>query len=83
MLATISLVLDTRRMKRSKKYPIKLRATFNRTSEYYQTIYDLSIDDWEKLTAPRVNSELHEIREKLKQIDSSAYTFSKDLDYTE
>jgi integrase/recombinase XerD len=74
MSATTSIILDTRRMKRSKKYPVKLRVTFQRVPEYYQTVFDLSKDEWEKLPASRISNELQTIRNKLKEIEKSAST---------
>jgi integrase/recombinase XerD len=72
MTATISIILDTRRMKQSNKYPVKLRVTFQRVPEYYQTIFDLSKDEWEKLGASRISNELQIVRNKLKEIEKGA-----------
>lgn len=72
MSATISIILDTRRIKKTKKYPIKLRVTFERVTEYYQTIFDLSKDEYDKLTASRISNELQSIRDKLKDIERTA-----------
>ena len=33
---------------KTNKYPIKLRVTYERTPEYYQTIFDLTKEDYEK-----------------------------------
>ena len=72
MSATISIVLDTRRVKQSNKYPVKLRVTSQRVPEYYQTVFDLSKDEWEKLPASRITNELQIVRNKLKEIEKSA-----------
>lgn len=72
MSATITIILDTRRMKQSKKYPVKLRVTFQRVTEYYQTVFDLSEDEWEKLPASRISYELQTVRNKLKEIERNA-----------
>lgn len=72
MSATISTILDTRRMKRSNKYPVKLRVTFQRVPEYYQTVFDLTKDEWEKLPASRISNELQRVRNKLKKIETNA-----------
>jgi integrase/recombinase XerD len=46
MLASLSVVLDTRRIKsKTKNYPLKLRVTYDRKSRYYPTIYDLKEED--------------------------------------
>ena len=62
MTATISTILDTRRIKKTSKYPVKLRVTFERATEYYQTVFDLAKAQYEKLTASRIATELQVIR---------------------
>lgn len=42
MAIAISILLDTRRIKKFDKYPVKLRVTFDRKSEYFQTTLDVS-----------------------------------------
>jgi integrase len=74
MSATISMILDTRRIKQSRKYPVKLRVTFQRAPEYYQTVFDLSKDEWGKLGASRISNELQTVRNKLKEIEKEAVT---------
>src|SRR4051794_13200963 len=59
-------------MKQSNKYPLKLRVTFQRKSEYYQTVFDLSKDEWKKLPASRISNELVIVRKKLKEIETTA-----------
>jgi integrase/recombinase XerD len=72
MSATISIILDTRRIKKSNKYPVKLRVTCGRIPEYYQTIFDLAKDEYDKLSASRISNELQSIRDKLKDIEGTA-----------
>jgi integrase len=72
MSPTIAVILDRRREKQSEKYPVKLRVTFERVTKYYQTTFDLSKQDWEKLPASRVSSELQIMRSKLKEIERDA-----------
>jgi integrase/recombinase XerD len=80
MSTTISIILDTRRMKKTGKYPVKLRVTYQRVTEYYQTVFDLSKAEWEKLPASRTSSELQSVKEKLKEIERKAENVSKDTD---
>ena len=68
MATTISIVLDTRRIKKTKKYPVKLRVTSNRAVEYYQTVFDLSEEEFNRLSASRVSAQLQTIRDKLTHI---------------
>jgi integrase/recombinase XerD len=79
MSTTISIILDTRRIKKTGKYPIKLRVTFQRVTEYYQTIFDLSKEEWEKLPASRISNELQPLRDKLKEIERKAENAVKEL----
>ncbi len=48
MSATINIIPDTRRIKKNNKYPVKLRVTFGRVPEYYQAIFDLSKEEFDK-----------------------------------
>jgi Arm DNA-binding domain len=79
MSVTLSIILDTRRIKKSNKYPVKLRVTFERVTEYYQTIFDLTKDEYDKLSASRISNELQTIRDKLKEIERTAENSVKDL----
>ena len=54
------------------KYPVKLRVTFERVTQYYQSVFDLSKEEFDKLTASRIGNELQFIREKLKEIERTA-----------
>jgi len=81
MPVTIATVLDTRRIKmKTNKYPVKLRVIFERVTEYYQTIYDLSQTEYNKLSASRVSEDLQSLREKLKEIERTAENAIKGLD---
>lgn len=81
MSATISIILDTRRIKKkNSKYPLKLRVTFDRTSQYYPTVYDLSKEDHEKLSATRISVQLQSIRDKLKEIQRAAENAASELE---
>lgn len=77
---TLCIVLDTRRIKKSQKYPVKLSVTFERLSEYYQTIFDLSKQEFDKLTASRISNDLLIIRDKLKEIEKTAQNAVNKLD---
>ena len=57
---------------KTKKYPVKLRVTFERDVQYYQTIYDLSKEDYNKLSSPRISDELKKIRDQLRSIERDA-----------
>jgi len=48
-----AVILDTRRIKKRKLYPVKYRITHERKQMYFSSGYDLSIDDWDKLEASK------------------------------
>ena len=79
MAVTISIVQDTRRAKNGNKYPLKLRVTFDRLSQYYNTIYDLTVSDYQKFSASRLSTELVIVRDKLKELQRQAEIAIKDL----
>lgn len=80
MSISTSIILDTRRVKKSGKYPIKLRVISNRVPRDYQTIYDLSEQDYKKLSAPHINAELQDVRKKLQDISTSADAIIRTLE---
>jgi integrase/recombinase XerD len=71
MSVSLYVVHDTRFKKKTNRYPIKLRVVFERKTRNYQTIYDLTVEDWKKLDAPRVNCSLQTIRDKLRSMEAS------------
>jgi integrase/recombinase XerD len=80
MPAVVSLILDTRRMKiKTGKYPVKLQVSFERTTLHYQTIFDLTKDEYSKLSAPRIGSSLLDIRDRLKSLNREAEDYIKDV----
>ena len=82
MSTTASIILDTIRIKKkTKTYPVKLQVTFKRATKHYQTIFALSEVDYEKLTAPRIHTDLQKIRDKLKYLQRIADLFIEDLDH--
>jgi len=66
MSVTISIIFDTRRMKmKNKKFPTKIRVIHKRETRDYQTIFDLTPEEFKKFSSPRIADELQEIRKKL------------------
>ena len=81
MSVTLCVILDTRRIKKkTSAYPVKVRVTFDRRSQEYQTIFDLTQEDFNKLSASRVSDRMQEIREKLKEIELNAGRTAKRLE---
>jgi integrase len=50
--ATTAIVLDTR-YKKAKKFPVKLRITFQKKQNYYSTGYKLSELEWKKMRSEK------------------------------
>src|SRR6186713_3652867 len=66
MSVTISIIFDTRRMKmKNKKFRTKIRVIHKRETRDYQTIFDLTPEEFKKFSSPRIADELQEIRKKL------------------
>lgn len=81
MSATARVILDTRRMKiKTGKYPLKLRVSFQRVTQRYHTIFELSAVDYNKLNAPRISADLQSIKEKIKEIEKAASGFIDGMD---
>jgi integrase len=81
MNVTTNVFLDTRRIKKkTNSYPVKLRVTSNRKHQEYQTIYDLTSEDYKKLGASRVSDWLREVKDRLKEIESEASKVARGLD---
>ena len=64
MNVTTAIHLDARRMKADNTYPLKLRVTYRRERKYYKIGMDLSLDNWEKLNAPKPRGDLKDMKIK-------------------
>lgn len=80
MSLSLYLIHDTRFKKKSGRYPVKLCANFERIPRKFQTIYDLTVGDWEKLDASRVSNYLQEVRQKLRELEAQAIDFASKMD---
>lgn len=63
--ASVSIVLDKRRQKNDKTYPVKLRVIFKGSPRYYSTGYDMTVEDFDKTMSKRPRGEAKEIRQIL------------------
>ena len=81
MSASTSIILDTRRMKKKDTFPVKLQVTHQRVTNHYQTIFDLSKEDYEKLTAPRISGSLQNIRDKLKLLQRNCEYYINEISH--
>src|SRR5262245_55267130 len=74
-----AIILDTRRSKKGNKYPVKLRVTYNRSSKYFPTKFDLSEGDYKDLFDEKPNRRLREIRNSLFALEASAKSIVEKL----
>lgn len=79
MSTTMSIILDTRRVKNNGKFPLKLRVIHQRNPKDYPTVFELTQSEYGKLSGVRINAELQLIREKISEIAFSAKSTIKEL----
>lgn len=79
MKPIIKIILDERREKSSKKYPVKLRLTFNRKQMYHPLGIDLTIDEFEKMMANTCPRNLREIKMAVNEFEIKANNIINNL----
>jgi integrase/recombinase XerD len=78
MSITVSSSLDVRRLKKTTHaYPVKLLLTVNGEPYRYQTVHDLSKEDWDKLSAKHINGKLQSIKDDISAIQKNAESYIK------
>ncbi len=76
MGVTTSIVLDTRRIKKKTgKYPVRLSVIFDRKPKQYQTVFDISREDFDKLSMPRITAELRQLKDAFQDLKARADLF--------
>lgn len=83
MRVTIKIVLDTRHIKQSGLYPVKIRVTFQRTQKYYPVQVkskagkfepcDLSPDDFARVYGEKPREPFKSLREYLESLERKAH----------
>ena len=61
---TVTAILDTRRAKSTNLYPVRIRVTYRRKSQYYPTGKDLTPEQWDAMPKTR-NNDLKELRDSI------------------
>lgn len=80
MSLTVKIILDTRRIKmKTEKFPVKLRIIECGRTRDFQTIYDLSKEEFESFSAKKIKGNLQVIRENLKEIERQAMHAAKQI----
>ncbi len=72
MKALTAIILDTRRKKANKTYPVKLRVTYLRKQIYYPSRFDLLKEDFDKLFSPKPRDQYKKILLELISIENKA-----------
>jgi len=67
MKPTAAIHFDTRRAKSDGKFPLKIRITYQRQRKYYQTGYDLSLEEWNKMNGQKPRKEIKDVKEKVSE----------------
>jgi integrase/recombinase XerD len=80
MTTTTSIILDTRRIKRNGKFPLKLRVTNQRITRDYLAIFELNEFDYKRLSGNKVSGELQKVRQTLNEIVFSANSAIKQME---
>lgn len=68
----MKIILDTRREKKNKKYPVKLRVTYQRKVATYLTVFEFSIADYKKLNASHIREDLQSVKRKISEFEHAA-----------
>jgi len=79
MKALTAIIQDTRREKKNKTYPVKIRITFQRKQVYYPTRFDLTEDDFKKLFTPKPREEYKKILLELTSLENKAKSILDEL----
>jgi len=75
-----SIFLDTRRLKKDKTFPVKLRVTFQRKSHYYDTDYSMTVSDFETIMkSEKLRGENKDIKFDLMNIEDKAMTVIEEM----
>lgn len=79
--ATLSLFLDSRKVKENGKYPVKLTVYYQQDKKRYATGVDLNEEEWKKINAPKLKDpELKEVRLRLDAIVQKASRIVKNVE---
>jgi integrase/recombinase XerD len=81
MATTTSIILDTRRIKRNGKFPLKLRVTNQRITRDYLTLFELSEPDYKRLSGHKVSAELQKVRQTINEIVFGSNSFINQMEF--
>ncbi len=77
--AATQIFLDTRRIKKDDTYPVKLRITFQRKTNFYNTTVSLTEKDFELATSENPKGDLKDTKFDLIEIEQKAIKIIKNL----
>jgi integrase/recombinase XerD len=79
--ATLSLFLDTRKVKANAKFPVKLTVYYLQDKKRYGTGVDLDEEEWKKINAPKLKDQ--ELKETKLRLDAIVQKASRIIKNTE
>src|SRR6185437_6139458 len=80
-IPTFAVDLDTRRLKiKNGTYPVKLYVDYKDVPNTYGTIYDMTLEEWQRLKHPHINANLREKRDRLQELEDKAREFARGLE---
>ena len=79
MAASSIFTLDRRRVKKNGTYPVKLRISYKGKTRDFQTIYDLTQEDFRKLDTSHPGKVLRDINQQLDLLRAKADTLCKEM----
>lgn len=86
--AIASLYLDTRRIKKNKCYPLKIKVLYDGVKKYYPLYYDLTIKEFEGAinrsrdyieTSIKIYDELNKIQKILNSLEDFSFNFLENI----
>ncbi len=77
---TTSIILDTRRIKRNGKFPLKLRVSNQRITRDYLTVFELTESDYKRLSGHKVSADLQRVRQTINEIVFGANSLINELE---
>jgi integrase/recombinase XerD len=79
MGAQVSVLLDKRRSKKGRLYPLKLRVYDEGQTVTFLMFYDMAEEDYERLSAKRLTEGLEKIRDAIRETELKAMDIARKL----
>ncbi|NII26102.1 site-specific integrase [Pseudoflavitalea sp. X16] len=74
MAIQFEIFLDERRIKQKTQcFSVKLKVTHERVPMEFQTIFELNLEDWDKLKYPHLGPKLQTVKDGIRKIEAELY----------